>query len=75
VASIQPEPHNICAAADMKGAGNVSPRLQIEPQAQAMGAMISAIMPRGVPESSPPALSHSTPAKPMPRPSHSPREG
>src|SRR5688572_19045829 len=68
VAVIHTEPQIICPAADMKGAGSDRPRLQIEPQAHAMGATISAIMPRVEPDSSPPALSHSTPAKPIPRP-------
>ena len=59
----------------MNGAGRSRPRLHTEPQAQAMGARISAAMPGRLPRSWLPALSQMTPMKPIASPSHSPRLG
>jgi hypothetical protein len=68
-------PASICEAADMKGAGRSCPRLQIEPKAQNTGAASTASAPGREPRMSAPRLSQTTPAKPITRPSHSPRLG
>src|SRR3546814_2070041 len=57
----------------MNGDGRSRPLLQTEPNAHATGATSSATSAVGDAVSELPALSQSTPTKPMPRPSHSRR--
>ena len=66
---------SICAAAVMNGDGRSRPRDHTEPNAHAMGAMSSITSPDGDALMLLPALSHSTPRKPIAMPSHSPRVG
>ena len=55
----------------MKGEGRSRPLLQIEPKAQAIVATSKATNPAGVADKVLPALSQSTPTRPMPMPTHS----
>ncbi|MNV08664.1 hypothetical protein D3C71_991350 [compost metagenome] len=57
----------------MNGLGRSRPRAQIEPKAQPIGAISSRIRPCGVAVRLLPALSQTTPRKPIAMPSHSPR--
>jgi hypothetical protein len=59
----------------MKGEGRSRPRLQIEPNDHATAAISNATSPMGCPTSVPPALSQSTPTKPIASPNHSSRLG